>query len=144
MKLPDYIRGHSRGGTIVLLARALQHDIDYDRNFRIVDLLGDVLQVDFCAGVWPAVSPYIYCSNCKRVHKCSTAIPVRAIPYCGECEPPTTRGNWVTLGKWLEGIEPEIKVLALQYLYERQQHETKSNNTDSNTATTEGRGEDDS
>lgn len=124
MQLPDYIRSHSRASTITITARMLVLDIPRNRHQSTAALLMDIAGVDYCAGVWSAMSPYIFCDGCKRVHVVSASIPVTVLKECGQCKG-TTKTNRVThdnLAHWLKGLEPEIQELSLQYLYDRQVH----------------------
>ena len=123
MKLPEYIRSHKRSSAIVVTGRLLVIDIPRSRYHSTAGMLADLVGVDYCAGVWAAMSPYIFCEGCKHVHKVDCAIPVTLVKYCSKCN--SVANNKViydNLAHWFRGLEPEIQQLALQYVYDRQEY----------------------
>lgn len=119
---------HPRAWEAVLVARLLSIRIPRVKSLDPIAFMYKLGLDEFTAGNRPALSKHSYCVGCDTLVTSSTAVPVVMHRRCENCAhldlPVRTSPLYYDMHSRFLQLDPEVQVLALEYLSLRKQYGT--------------------
>ena len=123
---------HPRAWEAVLVARLLSIRIPREKSVDQIEYMFKLGLDEFTAGNRPALSKHSYCTGCDTVITSDVAVPMVLHRRCGLCAHLENPESWRIsplyydmCNRFLQ-LDPEVQVLALEYLSLRKQHGTNT------------------